>query len=293
MHRILLFALVFALLFLAWDTRKGYVLAGGKQSASSVQAVPTASDEARTPQDADTRLVIQGAFAEPALQDRLDARVEARPDVWAQFELETPIGPRPEVVLADAEAWMAANFPEGGATLEADAPKTAAAPDGLAIRMGMAADGADGAKRSNPTDPDSEPAPIYVASLARIEGLSGDMPAWFGLLDMALQPAGHSSIDGYAAGPGELEIGDTAWISDERGNLVARVRELDGLGFELDPSWPWSARQRRILWTDSGIGDLGARQYRLILQGNAFVPSWSGRLVLIRSGVPYQGFLPR
>lgn len=261
-------------------------MAGRKQSAPDVPPVLTSSAGAGTPHDGDASLDLQGAYGEPALQDRLNARVEARPDVWAQFELESPIGPRPEVVLADAEAWMATNFPEGGATLASEPPAPA---DGLAIRMARGASENDGAKGQSPANRAIEPAPIYVASLARIEGLSGDMPAWYGLLDLALQPAGRSSSDEYDARTSGLEGGDTAWISDERGHLIARVQALDGLGLELDPSWPWSARQRRILWTESGVGDLSARQYRLVLQGNAFVPSWSGRLVLIRSGLPQHG----
>ncbi len=286
MHRILLFALVFALLFMAWDTRRGAVLAGWEQFAPAEPLVLTANAEARTQQDTDAARVFPGVHGEPALLERLNARVAERPDVWAQFELETPIGPRPEAVLADAEAWMAANFPEGGATHAAGGP---APTDGLAIRMAVGAAGNEPAQGRNPSEQADEPTPIYVASLARIEGLGGDMPDWYGLLDLALQPASRSSSDGYGPGTGGLESGDTAWISDERGHLIARVQALDGLGFELDPSWPWNARQRRVLWTENGVGGLSARHYRLVLQGNALVPSWSGRLVLIRSGLPYQG----
>ena len=62
--------------------------------------------------------------------------------------------------------------------------------------------------------------------------------------------------------------------------------------WKLSTAWasnstrPWIARERRLFWTERGASGLPVRQYRLILEGDGFGPSWSGRLVLVHSMPP-------
>jgi hypothetical protein len=199
-------------------------------------------------------------------------------------------------VLAEAEAWVAQHFPEGGDTAAPEAGNGSGEgalavpqdPESRGLSGGLpAASGAETAFSSGAQGMPGAPGalgddplpPVFLATVARIESLGDDLPAWCGLLDLALLPAGLRDLRaGLDSGGAE-----TAWISDERGQLIARVEALQGLGLELDPSWPWNSRVRRLYWTESGQGGLPARQFRLVLEGNGIVPTWTGRLVFLRS----------
>jgi hypothetical protein len=296
MHRLLLTTLVVVLLGLAWNARRAEVVAtgprheGGRDIADEPGGLVGAQDGTGDRDAlAGAAFVRTSRLSEPALHERLEARVEARPDVWSALEqLETPPGPPAEQVLADAEVWMETHFPEGGDT--ADGAEGEFAPDREASLAGVLPSAerelAQAGVPAGTEQPAPEPAdaPVYLAALARIESLSGDLPAWCGLLDLSLLPARVADLRALAAADGDPAGADTAWISDERGQLIARVEALQGLGLELDPSWPWNTRARRLYWTEAGLGGLPARQFRLVLEGNGLVPSWSGRLVLLRSG---------
>ena len=208
--------------------------------------------------------------------------------------------PSAESVLADAEQWIEGQFPEGGATVagqddlspEADSELAAAAEMELELAaLGRPEFGSPGlgtlpGTQEHPLDSE-RPLPITLEALARIESLDpfgGEVPAWCGLLDLALSPQGPADSRGPSFDPRpELGEGGTAWIIDERGRLVARVDELHGVGLELDPSWPWAARPRRLYWNQSGLGRLPSQQFRLVLTGNGLAPSWTGRIIFLPS----------
>ena len=117
MHRILLYALVVALMYLAWDARRGEVLAANREAAQV--AAETLLSSTRV-EFAGTTVELPATRGRSALE-RMEARVEERPDVWAQFELPGEQGPPAERVLTDAEQWLESSFPEGGRTLLASA----------------------------------------------------------------------------------------------------------------------------------------------------------------------------
>ncbi|HTF89031.1 MAG TPA: hypothetical protein VK843_11525 [Planctomycetota bacterium] len=284
MHRILLYVLVVALLYSAWSARRGPVLAEETRASGAAPA------EDGLTSLADGRPVMRNLPTWSAQAERLDARVRSETDGFTQFDLQPDQSPAPEVVLAEAERWMESNFPEGGGTqdggsaleTEPGAPTPRELQDRLgahsALREQLVKSEARSSEVAAGEDKRQDDSPVYFASLARIETLNGDLPAWCGLLDLALLPAGRRPDFSHPDARG-----DTAWISDDQGKLLARVETLDGLGFELDPNWPWLARQRRLFWTEGGISGMPVRQYRLLLQGGDAGSMWSGRLLLIHT----------
>jgi hypothetical protein len=267
MHRILLYALVLGLLYLAWDARRDAVLA----------ASPAAGEEARSASrellaSAPPRTAPQRAHPRNGLQGRLEARVGARREGSDTGELAQTAPSEGQLASAEAEAWMRAHFPEGSV---AEGDRTAGESSPAA--------GEETTVPARGDEASEEPAggdPIHVASLARIECLDGSAPGWCGLLDLALEP-----VQGQLARPrrGDRQEAwiETAWISDTDGKLLARVAALDGLGLMLDPTWPWMARARHLMWTQAGPVGLSSRQYRLVLEGSQPGTAWTGRLVLI------------
>ncbi len=292
MHRILLYALVVALFVFAWDARRGVALAMDRESTevASAEVAGGAQGGAGNPGGPGENYGDHGARAD--FGDRLDARVARRGDSWGQFAPDQGRPEAPEAVLAGAEAWLEASFPEGGGTAAAGVPgkpqegleSEATDAAGVSESSGLAHEGS-GERRPGGEPPTGEegPEPVYVAAAARIESMSGSLPIWSGLLDMALQPAAaQPQFDG--SSPGDVFApGDTAWLSDDRGRLIARIEALEGVGLEFDPAWPWLMRQRNLLLSDARIAGFAVREYRLILVGNGLIPSWSGRLVLIHS----------
>ena len=290
MHRILLFALVGALLYSSWDARRGEALAK-ERLGHGAGAVRTAQPEhllARAEPEASTARPDRLLVSRTSLADRLEARVESDGGAWTGLDLQVEPGPPPEEVLADAERWMESKFPEGGHTRETAKDERAPAP--AAPWFPPAPTGAVGEPDASPaTVPEQGPreeGPIYVATLARIECMSGEVPAWCGLLDLSLRPATRRGDVIGLETAGGAALGETAWICDDQGKLLARVEALDGFGLELDPTWPWSLRQRRLFWTEGGASGMPIRQYRLMLEGGGLGPSWTGRLVLVHTRPP-------
>lgn len=300
MHRILLFAMVVALLYFAWDSRSGETLAQERRVAATVAARPegTFTRVSLAPADG---LGASGLLLDGALSERLEARVAARIEALegagvagddgaggVALELPGEADASAEVVLADAERWLESNFPEGGRTGEKVCakpfPLDAADPRHGSASRELARTTEPGARATEETL--AESSPIYVATLARIECLSGDLPAWCGLLDLSLRPPSTSGSPPFGAARSSDALGDTAWICDDTGKLLARVEALDGVGIELDPTWPWSLRQRRLFWAEGGATGMPVRQYRLFLEGSGFGPAWTGRLVLVPT--PYR-----
>jgi hypothetical protein len=300
MHRILLYALVLGLFYFAWDARRGVALAGESKVGARVPgAAPGELLFARAEPDARGQFGTAPASSGIPAEDRLEARVESQGGDWADFNAQPGSGPPAEAVLSNAEHWVESNFPEGGRTEGRTEPETGKL-DGVSGSLAELRRGADGSGElsggsdARPGDADGavagpqDPGPIYVATLARIEGLQGGMPGWYGLLDLALRPAAARQGDPGLSASASFGPGDTAWISDDQGKLLARVEALDGIGLEFDRAWPWSARQRRLFWTETGVGGMPVHQYRLVLEGNGFGPSWTGRLVLVHSRAPGQ-----
>src|SRR5687768_18464961 len=114
MHRFLLYALVLGLLYLAWDARRATMLAAGTarpgpDSAASEAGAP-GWDDGRP-----LRVAPERAHPRNGLQGRLGARIDPSPEGWESRLLARATLLEGMVGLAQAEAWMEANFPEGGA----------------------------------------------------------------------------------------------------------------------------------------------------------------------------------
>ncbi len=184
MHRILLYALVVALLYLAWDARRGEILAAGKGFGQTGSGVLLAKAEI----DRQGQTGAAPGLYRNASEKRLEARVESMPDAWSQFDLQAEPGPPPEVVLADAEKWMETKFPEGGRTSETAAEEPSATSESGKANGNSEVRGRAATGQSDAAVKSQESSPVYIASLARIECINGDLPAWVGLLDLALRP---------------------------------------------------------------------------------------------------------
>lgn len=330
MHRLLLYTLVVLLLGMAWNARKAEVLAAATEKAGGADSLAAAGGSSiRTP---GAEPDAAGGYGDaPALEERLEARVAPRPDLWTALVDQEFDGPPAEVVLGEAEQWVEECFPEGGVTSRdagantpagdpnagdgaADAGLAAAAgalrgaievASGLELPPGFeggilegltagavrpALDGQATGEGTNGRDPAALDPSVSIASLARLESVdgagAGDDSTWCGLLDISLAddlPPGIGSarrnraLNALAA----LGYAESVWLSDERGQLIARVSSLQGLGFTVDPAWPWSPRARRFSWNGSGRLPMEASQLRLVLQGTGVTPSWVGRLIFV------------